>query len=432
MGKVRVRKLEALRSRQGERMGTRSSAEVTVPPLGREPAYWRPQNPEIFSNAEVRRQTGPYSSAVPLTLAHLALEIPAELQAEAEEAVLALRHYDTYAIQRLGIQHAVLGPMTSILLRTESASSSQIEQLSTSARQLAMAEIGANSRPNAHTVIGNVRAMEAALSLADHINAAAICDVHRELLTRQTGMEDEAGRLRTELVWIGNHDTAGPRGATFIAPQPERVPRAVQDLVTFLQRDDLPALVQTAIAHAQFETIHPFVDGNGRTGRALVQALLREKRVVEHVTVPISAGLLTNLERYFAALTTFRAGDAGPIIREFTRAAHYAATTGRALVDALANQLQDSEDKLTGVRPQAVAWKVLPLLIGQPVINAQYLQQSLNIRDATAQRTLKTLTEHGILVERTGQARNRVWQHPGILNVLDAYAAQIRRPATHS
>lgn len=402
-------------------------AEVAVPSLGTETANWQPRSPEFYSNAEVTRQTGEYESAIPIVLAALQVDVPAELQADVEEAVLALRDFDAYAVQRLGAGHAALGPMSAILLRTESASSSQIEQLSASARQLAMAEIGTDSRANAQTVVGNVRAMEAALGLADRLDAQAILDVHRQLLLRQPGMAEEAGRLRTELVWIGNRDTAGPRGAAFIAPQARYVSEALEDLVTFMGRVDLPVLVQTAIAHAQFETIHPFVDGNGRTGRALAHALLRAKGVVEHVTVPLSAGLLTDTERYFQALSAFRAGDAGPIIRRFSEAGRFAAATGRGLVDALADQLRDAQSRLAGLRPQALAWQVLPLLIAQPVVNARYLSDTLGVGDATAQRTLKTLAERGVLVERTGQARNRIWQHPGILDVLDDYAAQLRR-----
>ncbi|WP_199753333.1 Fic family protein, partial [Actinoplanes sp. ATCC 53533] len=118
--------------------------------------------------------------------------------------------------------------------------------------------------------------MEAALRLSDNIEVAAILTMHGELMRRQPGFTQHAGRFRQEAVWIGR-DNAGPIGADFVAPQHERVPDAVQDIVEFAKRDDLPVLIQVAAAHAQFETIHPFVDGNGRTGRALAQAMLRSK-----------------------------------------------------------------------------------------------------------------------------------------------------------
>ena len=188
-------------------------------------------------------------------------------------------------------------------------------------------------------------------------------------------------------------------------------------------------LVQVAAAHAQFETIHPFIDGNGRTGRALAQAMLRSKGLVKHITVPISAGLLTDTATYFNALNAFRDGDAGPIVRRFADASRFAAASGRHLVDDLAAQLADARDKLAGVRPHAAAWGVLPRLLGQPVVNAKYLTSELAMNDVTTQRALELLTSRQILTERTGLRRNRVWQHTGILTVLDNYAAMIRRTA---
>ncbi|WP_036319103.1 Fic family protein [Microbacterium indicum] len=400
---------------------------IAIPPLATAAHAWRPRVPEIFSGAEVRRQTGAYASAVPAPIAAWSPAIAGADLADVEEAVVALAEFDAHALLSLGSDSVVLGPMASVLLRTESASSSQIEQLTTSAGQLALAEIDEGGTANAATVIGNVRAMEAALALADRVDEGAILAMHRELLRDQPGMEDEAGRYRGELVWIGGRDGAGPRGADYIAPQPELVPGAVADLVAFVRRDDLPVLVQAAVAHAQFETIHPFVDGNGRTGRALVQAILRGKGIVRHATVPISAGLLTDVGSYFRALEAFRRGDAGPVVRRFADAARYASFTGRRLVDDLAAELDAAREKLRGVRPQATAWRILPHLIAQPVVNTRHLAGVFGLPDVTVIRALDVLVDRGVLTERTGRARHRVWQNAGVLRVLDEYAKEIRR-----
>lgn len=405
--------------------------ELAVPPVGHDKHQWRPTRPEMYSNAEVMRQTGPYESAVTPRIAGWAPAMSSELVANVEEASIALRDFDLHALARLGATSPALGPMSAILLRTESASSSQIEQLTASARQIALTEIDEGDRQNAGVVVGNVRAMEAAIMLSERLDVESILGMHFELLRRQPGMKDEAGRFRRELVWIGNRDNAGPIGAAFIAPQPELVLAAVEDVVQFMARPDVPALVQVAVAHAQFETIHPFVDGNGRTGRAVAQALLRNKRLATHTTVPISAGLLTDITGYFDALSTYRGGDAAPIVRRFADAARFAANTGRALIESLSSEIEAAERMLRGLRPQAAAWRVLPLLIGQPVVNAKYLKVALHVNDAVAQRALDALTERGVLVERTGNARNRVWQHNGILGVLDAYAETIREPQVH-
>ncbi|MEK8226418.1 Fic family protein [Oerskovia sp. M15] len=133
------------------------------------------------------------------------------------------------------------------------------------ARQLALAEIDQSTSANAQTVVANVRAMEAALALADRLDETAILTMQHELLSGQRGWEQHAGRYRDGLVWVGT-SSISPRGASHVAPQPELVAPAMRDLVDFMHRDDLPVLVQAAVAHAQFETIHPFVDGNGRTG----------------------------------------------------------------------------------------------------------------------------------------------------------------------
>ncbi len=93
------------------------------------------------------------------------------------------------------------------------------------------------------------------------------------------------------------------------AARHDRVSAAISDLIRFLRRDDLPVLPQAAIAHAQFETIHPFTDGNGRAGRALLHSMLRSKALTRSVTVPVSAGLLADTGAYFEALTAYREGD---------------------------------------------------------------------------------------------------------------------------
>ncbi|GAA1318911.1 Fic family protein [Leucobacter albus] len=399
---------------------------VAVPALEYETLSWIPRAPERYSRAETARQTGAYRAAVPPSIANRRFDFSAPIAADMEDAARALTEFDHYSRLRLGAQSPALGPMSAVLLRTESASSSQIEHLTTSAKQLALAEIAESDKHNARLVVGNVRAMEAALRLADSLDTESILSMHRELLSRDALLSAHAGRLREEAVWIGG-DNAGPIGAEFVAPHHSHLPASLDDLVTFIRRTDLPALAQVAIAHAQFETLHPFVDGNGRTGRALSHAMLRSLGLATHATVPLSAGLLVDTSSYFAALTNYRAGDAGPIMRRFADAARFAAATGRDLLDALALELERSRELLAGVRKQSAAWKVLPQLVGQPVVNLRYLRDTLNLQEMTALRALNTLAEREVLTERSGRARNRVWEHRGFLGALDSYGSVIRR-----
>ena len=399
---------------------------LRVPPIGFAEHRWEAALDGMAGRARLARATGAYRSSVPARIADYQPSLPGDLAADVEEATAALAQFDGYAHRVLGMSSPTLGPMSAVLLRTESVSSSRIENLTVGARQLALAELGQASSPNAAIVTGNVRAMEAALALATQLNTQSVLAMHAVLLNHQPGWETYAGSYRDQLVWIGR-SSLGPVDASYVAPQPDLVPEAMADLMAFIERRDLPIGVQVAVAHAQFETIHPFVDGNGRTGRALVHAMLANLGVVTHTTAPVSAGLLTATRAYFRALTDFRRGDARPIVERFADASRFAATSGARLVDELANQLDEARDRLTGVRPQSSVWRVLPHLLSQPVVNTRYLVDTMGLSEMTANRTLAQLAQAGVLDERTGYKRNRLWQHTGILGVLDAYAERLRR-----
>lgn len=396
---------------------------LAVPPIGARPGRWTVPDDGMVSRAARARGTGDYAAAVPARIATLAVALPSDLAADLADAEAALTRLDSHAARTLGPDHRAIGPMSSILLRTESSSSSQIEDLTVGARQLALAELAESTSANARLVVANVRTMEAALALADRLDTPTILRMHEELLG---SADPQAGRLRDQLVWVGR-SAVSPIGAAHIAPEPADVPVALEDLVAFMARDDLPVLLHAALAHAQFETIHPFTDGNGRTGRALVHAITRAKGLVRTTIAPISAGLLTDIEGYTQALTAFRTGDARPIAESFAHAARFAAVSGASLVDDLAAELNRSRELLGGLRPQATAWRLLPHLVAHPVINASFVRRALGVSDMTAQRAIAQLAEAGVVLERTGRSRNRVWQHRGVLSVLDAYAAGLRR-----
>lgn len=399
---------------------------VLIPAVGDEELQWAPRLADMHSRREVARQTGSYRSAVLRPIVDWQPHIPPGLQADIEDASGALARFDEFAANRLGADGSGVGAMSSILLRSESASSSQIEQLTTSARQLARAEIDLPSKNNATTVLGNVRAMEAAVRLSSELTIDSILRMHQALMSRHRGFEGESGALRTQAVWIGP-GSAGPLLADYVAPRHELVPGGMNDLVQFLRRDDLPVLVQVAVSHAQFETIHPFTDGNGRTGRALAHAVLRNKGLTTSAVIPISAGLLTHLDDYFAALSSFRGGDAGPIIRRFAEAARFATVAGRGLIDDLSAIRDSHAEKMSGVRSDSAAWRLLSLLPAQPVVNVEFVGTTLGVSMATALRALDTLVQRGILTESSGRQRYRVWQQTDILGVLDDYANVVRR-----
>lgn len=399
---------------------------LSVPPTARERHHWQAQSDGMTGRRRLTAASGPYESALPARIADLELTLPPALAADIDEATAALSRFDDYARMSLGPASTTLGPMSSILLRTESASSSQIEQLTAGARQLALAELEQGSSQNARIVMGNVRAMEAALDLAEKLDQEAILAMQRILVEEQPASERYAGRYRDSLVWVGT-SAVSPIGASHIAPQAKYIGPAMADLVRFMDRLDLPTLLQAALAHAQFETIHPFKNGNGRTGRALVHALLKARGLVTTTTAPLSAGLLKQTPTYFRALTTYREGEAAPLVTCFTEAALFAASSGTQLVDDLSAELEASAQAMQGLRRQASAWKVLPHLVAHPVINAAFLERRLGLNQVAAQRALSQLVDRRVIEERSGLKRNRVYQHEGILRILDAYAQQLRR-----
>ncbi|MGV9709984.1 Fic family protein [Gordonia sp. NPDC003424] len=200
----------------------------------------------------------------------------------------------------------------------------------------------------------------------------------------------------------------------------------MDDLIAFAHRGDIPPLTLVAIAHAQFETIHPFPDGNGRTGRALVQSMLRANRLTRNVTVPVSAGLLTDTRDYFAALDAYRAGDPSVIVEKLCRAALSAVDNGTRLVSDLRHIRAQWDDRLR-VRRGSGAQKLMDTLLRQPVVDRKTTATELGISPDNAGRAIQPLVDAGILRELTGFTRNRMWHAVEVTDALDEFAARAVR-----
>ncbi|MEN3309929.1 MAG: hypothetical protein V7603_6131 [Micromonosporaceae bacterium] len=396
---------------------TSASADATTwPALSFETLGWGGVDPSLGSRRARARHQGLYQAAVVPVIADRTLSLPAPTLAEAEDATAEIVRFDA----EMGGE---IAPFGAVLLRSESAASSQIENLTASARAIAEAEIGASARRNAAEIVANTQAMEAAVALSNRLDAQTVLTMHRALMHRnEPGI---AGAWRDEQVWIGG-TTLGPHEAWYVAPHHSRVPGAIDDLVAFMARDDLPVLPQAAIAHAQFESIHPFCDGNGRTGRALLHALLRNKRLARNVTIPISAGLLADTDAYFATLDAYRTGDPEQVTRGLSAATFIAVANGRHLVTDLRNTRAGWTDRIR-VRRDAAAWRVTDLLVRRPVVNAALLTRELGLTGPAIYRAIAPLADAGVLVEFTDQRRNRAWRAPEVLAALDAFAARAGR-----
>jgi Fic family protein len=391
-------------------------AAASWPSIGYETWPWASDASVPASRTARRRHRGPYQSAVIPEIAQRAVPLPSETTALIDDAAAEVARFDA----ELGRE---IAPFAAVLLRSESAASSKIENLTASARAIAEAELHPYAGRNASLIVANERAMSAAIALAKRIDGDAILAMHAALLERTN--PDVAGRWRQEQVWIGGSDL-GPHGALFVPPHHSYVPAAIVDLVAFIEREDVPVLAHAAVAHAQFETIHPFPDGNGRTGRALVHAHLRQKRLTRNVTVPVSAGLLTDTDAYFAALTRYREGDPVPIVDQFARAAFAAIGNGRLLVQEL-HVVRQGWDERVSARRGATAWRIADLLVRQPVVNAAFVATELKIAPQNSYRSLQPLVDAGVLVESTDKKRNQLWRAPEVLDALDRFAARAGR-----
>lgn len=397
------------------------SERFSWPALSYEQLPWTSRGDVPMSRQAQRRARGEYLAAVVPPIATTAVSLPPEILAEAEDAATEVARFDAEA-------GGEISPFAAVLLRSESAASSRIENLTASARAIAEAELGFGSR-KANMIVANQQAMTAAVALANRIDSGAILQMHQALLA--SAQPDIAGKWREEQVWIGG-TTVSPHGALFVPPHHRHIRAAIDDLLAFVSRTDIPTLTHAALAHAQFETIHPFADGNGRTGRALIHAQLRNARLTRHVTVPVSSGLLANVEAYFEALTDYRNGNPGPIVQRFSEAAFIATANGRRLVADLRTIRSTWETRIRARRDSA-AWRVADLLLRQPVVNARFAANELNVAPNNVYRLFEPLLRAEVIVEFSNKRRDQLWRAPEVLAVLDAFAQRAsrrRRPTT--
>lgn len=396
--------------------GTTVSPALFWPAVDWEELAWKSSlPPDRLSRATREEMADPYRAAIVPDIADLEVRLPRQTAALAEEASVLIRDFDREAAGQL--------PFAAGLLGTESAASSRIERITADAQQVALAELGEDAKRNATLIVGNVHAMQAAIEMSDVVNGDTILAMHRALLERTDPAI--AGKWREEQVWIGG-GAHSPHRALFVPPAAHRVSSAIDDLTVFAAREDIPALAHAAITHAQFETIHPFPDGNGRTGRALVHAVLRKRALTRSVTVPVSAGLLVDTRGYFAALSAYRQGDPAPIVDAMSAAAFSAIANGRTLVTELQVAKGGWVSQLKA-RSDSAVWPLMDLVLRQPVVNTTVVQAQLGVSHTNAMKAIGRLVEIGALAEVGGRRRSILWQASEVLGALDGFAERAGR-----
>ena len=379
------------------------------PAVGSEEVQWAGALDAGASRRQRLMARGPYHAAVVPPIARSEPFISSAVAALAEEATIDMVRFD----RDFGEDAA---PFAALLLRSESAASSEIENLTAGAKKIALAQLGDHSSTNALLIASNVTAMRAAIDLSEDISLENILSMHRVLL--EATHPEIAGRLRTQAVWIGGNS---PHAASFVPPRHEVVEAAMVDLIEFIQRDDIPVLTQVSIAHAQFETIHPFPDGNGRTGRAIVGALLRNKGVTEKVIIPLSSGLLANTKSYFEALGSYQSGNPETITEMFAESTFSATDNGRQL----AASIRDAQSGIYEVLPhnpsESLRWTV-DLLMREPALTAEMLIELTGQSSSSAYRNIATLESLGALKPSSHIKGRKVWIAPSIIEALDEFA----------
>ena len=347
-----------------------------------------------------------YEAAVPAEIAEQAVCLPPELERWMSDVEVALARFDE-------AQAARDWNLPALFLRSESSSSSQIERLTSSVRNVALAELTEKAPANALLITGNVAAMREALGQSGPVDISSICSIHDTLMV---GTAEKKG-LRDEQVWIGGTPYS-PHGASFVPPHASRVSNCLEDLVLFGKREGFSPIAKAAIFHAQFEAIHPFTDGNGRTGRALVHRMLASDEVLMHSSLPVSAGLLHDVERYLAALDAYHSGEIEPIVGCLTDALELAVVIGSRIASDVDGVL-DSWSAANTDRAGSASHGLPALLVEQPVVNTAYIAEHLGITDRAARSLVETACERGILSKIGNAKRGAFYQAGELIEILE-------------
>ena len=251
------------------------------------------------------------------------------------------------------------------------------------------------------------------------ISMRLLKDVHKILLSGVRGKHKAPGEIRRSQNWIGGSSLAN---ALFVPPSPEELPDLLSDLEKFWHNSSLqlPFLIKIAITHYQFETIHPFLDGNGRCGRLLIVLQLIDAQLLSKPALYASTFFEKNKVSYYNSLTRVRtANDLEQWIVFFligiVETAQHELRTFKAII-AL-RQEYDTKTLTLGSRSKN-AQKLFQLMYGTPIVNARWVEKELNISFSSANRLLKSLTELGILKETTGFSRNRLFVLEKYLNLF--------------
>jgi Fic family protein len=379
-----------------------------------------------------------YEAYLPDCLAGRKISLSGETAADVADA--------ERAVDRLNREAGALADSEAVarlLLRAEAVASSRIEGLEIGGRRLLKAQLARGladdpSDVTATEVLNNIEAMRWAvesLSAAAAVTAEGLLGIHERLLTG-TALEEYAGKARGQQNWIGG-SSYNPCSATFVPPPFEHVDPLLDDLCSFCNDDSMPAIAQAALAHAQFETIHPFIDGNGRTGRALIHVILRRRGLAPVVVPPVSLVLATWSKHYVDGLSATRY-VAEPTSEEAAEGLDswiglFAAATQRAVTDAEmyeqgVAEAQDAwRDRLGRVRANSAVDRLINALPGAPIITVQSGAALIGRSEQAVNQAIPRLERAGVLKQTNLGRRNRAFE---AIDLIDAFTDLERQLAS--
>src|SRR5438309_1596222 len=399
-------------------------------------AQW---NPTIEGLPRRERRGCEYEAYLPDQLTDQRFQFDGDVSADIADAESAVRVLNSEAATLTG-----LDGLARLLLRAEAVASSKIEGLQVGGRRLLHAEVarelGETPRDvTAEEVLGNIDAMASAIDLIDSVRSIEsdhLLEVHRKL-SSGTRREAQGGVIRNLQNWIGGGDY-NPCDADYVPPPPDRVLNLLEDLCEFCNHDDLPAVAQAAIAHAQFETIHPFADGNGRTGRALIHMVLRRRGLIPNVLPPVSLVLATLSREYVKRLMGTR--YVGAATEETARKgwndwlAFFAAATSRAVNDARLFETRIGtlksrwRERLRRVRRGSATDLLVEVLPGAPVITARSAAKLIGRSFPAANEAIGDLVGAGVLRQVKVGRRNRAFEAADVVDAFNELERQLASP----
>lgn len=358
-----------------------------------------------------------------------------DLSYTADRALAASVNASAGDLSNLDLVHGrTLRSLNHMLLRTESVSSSKIENLEADLTDYGRALLGVRANATGVAVASATRALGRMIDDADttrKIRTEPILKAHEELFRRNPDEQHRAGKFREVQNWIGGSDYA-PINPLYVPPPPGTVAEYLDDLFAFANRTDVPAVVQAAIVHAQFESIHPFVDGNGRIGRALIHAVLRRRRITRHLTAPIATVLVAHRQRYFDALEDYRNGHAATIIAMLAAATHIATSEAWQTADNLVTIRQGWHDTVPGTVPGSTLYRLLDILTEHPFLNVALVTDLFGIDEPAARAAVDRLEDAGVLARLPRTRLSPAWIARAVLDEIKDLDVRIHRVSSLS